>query len=68
LVNLFVAAPDPALAPVRVCRVSDDGSTRQSDLLAVEEPLEVRLGHALGERRVRTSVSVTMRTPAATRN
>jgi FdhD protein len=63
LLNLFVAAPDSALAPVRVCRVSDARSTLQPDLLAVEEPLEVRLGHTVDERRVHTSVSVTMRTP-----
>jgi FdhD protein len=32
-------------------------------MLAVEEPLEIRLGHDVGGRRVHTVVSVTMRTP-----
>ncbi len=56
-------ALDPALAAVRVCRVSDAGPTVHPDVLAVEEPLEVRLGHEVGGRRVHVSVSVTMRTP-----
>jgi FdhD protein len=56
-------ARDPALAAVRVCRITDSGSTVQSDLLAVEEPLEVRLGHDVDGRRVHAPVSVTMRTP-----
>src|SRR4249919_3157368 len=63
IANLLVPAPDPALAPVRVNRICNSGSTVQPDLLAVEEPLEVRLGHAVDGRRVHTSVSVTMRTP-----
>src|SRR5438105_1798352 len=54
---------DPGLAAVRVCRISEAGSTFQRDLLAVEEPLEVRLGCDVGGRRVRTAVSITMRTP-----
>ncbi|SRR5579871_4173957 len=54
---------DPALASVRVCRISGSGSAFQSDVLAVEEPLEVRLECDGGGRRVRTPVSITMRTP-----
>jgi FdhD protein len=54
---------DPALAAVRVCRVSDSGSAVQPDVLAVEEPLEIRLGCDAGGRRVHRAVSVTMRTP-----
>ncbi len=56
-------ARDPALAAVRVCRISAAGSTVQPDVLAVEEPLEVRLGCDVDGRRVRTAVSITMRTP-----
>jgi FdhD protein len=59
----LTAHPDPALATVGVCRVSDSGSMVQPDLLAVEEPLEVRLGHDVGGRRVHAAVSITMRTP-----
>ena len=58
-----VPARDPALASVGVCRVSDFGSSLQPDLLAVEEPLEVRLGHDIDGRRAHAPVSVTMRTP-----
>ena len=54
---------DPALAAVRVCRISDSGLTVQSDVLAVEEPLEVRLGCDVGGRRIHRAVSITMRTP-----
>jgi FdhD protein len=54
---------DPALAAVRVCRISGSGSAVQQDVLAVEEPLEVRLGCDVGERRVHAAVSITMRTP-----
>jgi FdhD protein len=59
----IIPAPDPALAAVRVCRISHSGSTLEPDLLAVEEPLEVRLGHDADGRRVHVPVSVTMRTP-----
>jgi len=54
---------DPALASVRVCRISDSGPDVQSDLLAVEEPLEIRLGCDVSGRRVHHAVSITMRTP-----
>jgi len=37
----------------------------QSDVLAVEEPLEVRLGCDVGGRRVHRAVSITMRQAAA---
>ncbi len=56
-------ARDPALAAVRVCRISNSGPTVQPDVLAVEEPLEVRLGYDVGGRRVHEAVSITMRTP-----
>src|SRR5262245_16151193 len=56
-------ARDPALAPVRVCRISDSGPDIRPDVLAVEEPLEIRLGCDVGGRGVRAAVSITMRTP-----
>jgi FdhD protein len=58
-----VPVREPVLATAGVCRVSDSGSTVQPDLLAVEEPLEVRLGHDVDGRRVHAAVSITMRTP-----
>ncbi|MBO0697397.1 MAG: formate dehydrogenase accessory sulfurtransferase FdhD [Zavarzinella sp.] len=55
---------DGAVAPAPVCRVAVGGpSAHASDLLAVEEPLEIRLGCDVGGRREHRAVSVTMRTP-----
>jgi FdhD protein len=54
---------DPALAPVCVWRVSGTGAAAGPDVLAVEEPLEIRLAGDAGGWRVHAPVSVTMRTP-----
>ena len=54
---------ESALAAVNVCRISDSGSVTEPDVLAAEEPLEIRLSCDAGGKRVRTAVSVTMRTP-----
>jgi FdhD protein len=56
-------AGDEALAAVRVCRLSGAGLAVQADVLAVEEPLEIRLGCDVGGQRVHRPVSITMRTP-----
>ncbi len=56
-------AADPLVVAVNVCRVGDTGIAHQADLVAVEEPLEVRLA-VTGEKRGRQLVvTVTMRTP-----
>ena len=49
--------------PIRVTKVSDTESTGQDDLLAVEEPLEIRLQFNAHGLPVVKNVSVTMRTP-----
>ena len=54
---------DPALAPVHLCRIDGAGLAVQPDVLAVEEPLEIRLGCDVEGRRTHRGVSVTMRTP-----
>jgi FdhD protein len=54
---------NPTLAAVTVCRIDDCGSSLRPDLLAVEEPLEIRLSCTVDGRRVSRGVSVTMRTP-----
>ena len=41
------------------------GATEQLDLLAVEEPLEIRLGHGPSNNRQQSQISVTMRTPGS---
>ncbi len=54
---------DPGVAIVSVCRIRGCESTFQPDELAVEEPLEIRLGYDQDGRRMHRSVSITMRTP-----
>ena len=56
--------PDPASvarAPLR--QVTADGSRQRTDLLAVEEPLEIRVVVESAGRRQRHAIAVTMRTP-----
>lgn len=57
--SLRLASPDPAVATVRVRLIDAAGESDRPDLLAVEEPLEIRLGTGGAHR----TVSVTMRTP-----
>jgi FdhD protein len=56
---------DELVAEVRVCRVDAAGRSDCADLLAVEEPLEIRLGCTIAGRREHRTVSVTMRTPGS---
>ncbi|QKZ12470.1 formate dehydrogenase accessory sulfurtransferase FdhD [Spirosoma sp. KUDC1026] len=51
------------VAPVTVRKFSGETSAESPDLLAVEEPLEIRLGFGPADDRQQRSVSVTMRTP-----
>src|SRR5262245_53847807 len=48
---------------VRIVRFSDGGAQRRTDVVASEEPLEIRLSYRNGGVRVVRSVAVTMRTP-----
>ena len=61
-------ADSPETRPARVrfvqVRKVEKGAARlESDLLAVEEPLEILLGFTSGEKRVEKTLSITMRTP-----
>ena len=58
----------PGALPVQVQRVTAAGLAVQRDLLAVEEPLEIRLGYELSGERARRVLSVTMRTPGDDRD
>jgi FdhD protein len=58
-----VCRTDCALAAVELTCFSDGNSTVRADVLAVEEPLEIRLGCEVAGRRVHRAVSITMRTP-----
>ncbi|MDX2250436.1 MAG: formate dehydrogenase accessory sulfurtransferase FdhD [Bacteroidia bacterium] len=49
--------------PVSVLRVYQDRVESRDDLLAVEEPLEIRLGFGPLDNRVERNLAVTMRTP-----
>jgi FdhD protein len=47
----------------QLIKVTPNGGLKQSDLLAVEEPLEIRLEFGVASEREQKSLSVTMRTP-----
>jgi len=55
--------PRRNLARIKLHRVSPAGIERADDVLAVEEPLEIRVAMELDGQKVERSVSVTMRTP-----
>ncbi len=46
-------------------RISGASQQPHDDLVAIEEPLEIRLGHATSGKREDSSVSITMRTPGS---
>ncbi len=53
----------PSVAPISIIKVNQDEQITANDLLAVEEPLEIRIGFGPKENREQRNVSVTMRTP-----
>lgn len=53
----------PAVSAVQLKRFQNDEYVYTEDLLAVEEPLEIRLGFGSKENRMQQRISVTMRTP-----
>lgn len=53
----------PAVAAVQIKRYIQDSFEFTEDLLAVEEPLEIRLGFGSSLNRMQQRISVTMRTP-----
>ncbi len=53
----------PSVAPISIVKVNLDGQITTNDLLAVEEPLEIRIGFGPKENREQRNISVTMRTP-----
>jgi FdhD protein len=62
LLTLIIMA-NSSTQPVRVTKVAGTDSTGQDDLLAVEEPLEIRLKFIADGLPAVKNVSVTMRTP-----
>jgi FdhD protein len=53
----------PFVVPSKVKRVNGKGISREADLLAVEEPFEIRIGYGAENAREQFSLAVTMRTP-----
>ena len=55
----------PSVKPVIISKVShaENVQTGIADLIAVEEPIEIRLGFGKAQHRQQKSISVTMRTP-----
>jgi FdhD protein len=48
---------------IPVIRINDQSQTSAADLVAVEEPLEIRLAYGPENSRITQNISVTMRTP-----
>jgi len=48
---------------IKIRKITASGSENKDDLLAIEEPLEIRLGYGETNHREQKSLSVTMRTP-----
>ena len=62
LVRPLVGGPD-GIAAVEVDVVSASETTRRTDVVTVEEPLQIRLVHGPEDGRMETDIAVTMRTP-----
>lgn len=52
-----------SVSPIEIKKISIQGTITGTDLLAIEEPLEIRIGFGGLEERQQKSLSVTMRTP-----
>ena len=48
---------------ITINKIGNDSAKSVADHVAVEEPLEIRLGYSTPEGRTATSISITMRTP-----
>jgi FdhD protein len=53
----------PSVSPIVITKVTGSEQQQVDDLLAVEEPLEIRIGYGAVDERAQKSISVTMRTP-----
>ncbi|MES2559623.1 MAG: formate dehydrogenase accessory sulfurtransferase FdhD [Bacteroidota bacterium] len=53
----------PSVSHINITRVNGNEYIQTIDLLAVEEPMEIRLGYGPADMRAQKSISVTMRTP-----
>src|ERR1022692_1423248 len=53
----------PSVSFSKIKKISKSGTTEANDLLAAEEPLEIRVGYGPANDRRQKNISVTMRTP-----
>jgi FdhD protein len=53
----------PAVAPAQIVKINNNEFLHADDLVAVEEPLEIRIGYGPKTAREQRNISVTMRTP-----
>lgn len=53
----------PSVSTIHITKVNGNTVEQTVDLLAAEEPLEIRLGYGSEDRREQRRISVTMRTP-----
>ncbi len=51
--------------PIEIIKVNDAVAYHANDMLAAEEPLEIRIGFGEANQRTQKSISVTMRTPGS---
>jgi len=49
--------------PLTISEIRDQSRQSRQDQVAVEEPLEIRLGYKTPDGRTESSISITMRTP-----
>ncbi len=62
--DIAASEAPPASLRIDVEAVADNAGRRAgSDVVTIEEPLEIRLSHHDGDQRVEQSISITMRTP-----
>ncbi|MCF8429909.1 MAG: formate dehydrogenase accessory sulfurtransferase FdhD [Bacteroidia bacterium] len=52
-----------AVYPIKIIKVNESNFEQANDLIAVEEPLEIRIGYGNKDNRNQKNISVTMRTP-----
>lgn len=53
----------PSVSSINIIKVNNNEQQHTVDLLAVEEPLEIRIGYGPADNREQKNISVTMRTP-----
>ena len=54
----------PSVSSAKIIKIGSQGQENVPDLVAIEEPLEIRLGIGPVDKREQISLSVTMRTPS----